>query len=342
MATNTITLESLVILAKNYQTDLKYLPYLVLRERLAALGITFYQQDDKEDSVITFLRKRGILAPYSKDQTISYKEIGKTVESVLRLETSYASLQDDIKSYEEKKIVPSKGSIANNKTKEHPYQTMIMAEKIKTYGEDIMDCLFPGVRNKNGHSPLDAFDGFDKKIDTAIAAGLISIENGNFFDCGDLNAPTSDADTSAFDHLVDFLRYNKRLRGPVDLRITPETLNNAKDACENKYSHRGNDVDFLAKLKDKSGLQNLSIISDASMGAGDRIHLSVPGNFDFGFNNLSDTEFVQIRNPWENPNLIQFWMQSDQGTRIRSFHEKVFLINAGTNTATEMSGDYVS
>lgn len=338
----TISKDSLVILAKNYQADLKYLPYAVLRNKLAAMGITLYQQSDKEDSVLTFLRKRGILGPYQKGVTIDYKDLGKVSEAILRLETSYASLQDNIKEYEEKKIVPASTSMANNQTKEHPYQVMVMAEKIKTYTEDILDCLFPGVRNTAGKTPLDAFDGYDKKIDNAITSGLISQANGNLFDCGDLAAPTNAQDYEAFDNLVAFLRFNKFLSGKVDLRITRDSLFHVKDACENKYQYRGTDTDFLSRLRDKAGLPELNVISDASMGTGERVHLSIPGNFDFGFNNLGDTEFVQIRYPYEDPNMVQFWMQSDQGTRIRSFHQKIFLVNSATNSAASMSGDYVS
>ena len=76
------------------------------------------------------------------------------------------------------------------------------------------------------------------------------------------------------------------------------------------------------------------------MGTGQRIILTAPGNFDFGMDTLGDETFVQVRNPYEDPNLVQFWIQGKYGTRIRSIHEKVFQVNEGTPVGLQLSGDY--
>jgi hypothetical protein len=55
---------------------------------------------------------------------------------------------------------------------------------------------------------------------------------------------------------------------------------------------------------------------------------------------LGDEAFVQVRNPYEDPNLVQFWIQGKYGTRIRELHEKAFQINEGSPVANTLSGDY--
>jgi hypothetical protein len=55
---------------------------------------------------------------------------------------------------------------------------------------------------------------------------------------------------------------------------------------------------------------------------------------------LGDESFVQVRNPFEDPNYVQFWLQAKYGTRIRSIHEKVFQVNEGSAVGVQLSGDY--
>jgi hypothetical protein len=59
-------------------------------------------------------------------------------------------------------------------------------------------------------------------------------------------------------------------------------------------------------------------------------------------NTKTDVQFIQARNPYEDPNYVQFWSQWELGARINSLHEKEFFCNEQTNTATDMAGDYVS
>jgi len=47
-----------------------------------------------------------------------------------------------------------------------------------------------------------------------------------------------------------------------------------------------------------------------------------------------------VRNPWEDPNLVQFWLQFDAGARINSVHPYKFIVNEGTPAANSLSGDY--
>jgi hypothetical protein len=72
---------------------------------------------------------------------------------------------------------------------------------------------------------------------------------------------------------------------------------------------------------------------------GDRVYITIPGNYHFGMDSLSDQDFVQIRSIDADPNIVQFWIQAGYGTRIASFNKKVFIVNDQADASTTMSGD---
>jgi hypothetical protein len=49
---------------------------------------------------------------------------------------------------------------------------------------------------------------------------------------------------------------------------------------------------------------------------------------------------VQIRNPYEDANEIQFWMQWEIGMRIKNLNKRGFMVSDGTVTSNPLSGDY--
>ncbi len=99
---------------------------------------------------------------------------------------------------------------------------------------------------------------------------------------------------------------------------------------------------LLTQLREDCSIPNLQIVSHYALGVGDRLVLTEPGNLDLGMNTFSDTGFVQVRNPYENPNYVQFWMQWEIGMRVKNLHKRGFMMSDGTVTANPLSGDYVS
>lgn len=153
----------------------------------------------------------------------------------------------------------------------------------------------------------------------------------------------AESNTKAFDNLIAWLRHvdPKMKNKPLILRITPNVLLEVQDALENKLAQKSIEFeDLLKHIQFRAGLSKLSIVSHYCMGTGNRIHLTTPDNFDFGMNTLSDVDFVQVRNIYEDPNFVQFWMQFGIGTRIVSLHKRVFMTNEGTPIANSLSGDY--
>ena len=219
---------------------------------------------------------------------------------------------------------------------------MVMLETIvRTFGEDILDCLFPGERNNSGTTPLDAFDGYDTLIDDMITAGTITGGKGNYVQTGAIAAPSSESDYGAFTSLLTFWRQaHQQLRTKPSLMLVPVAIADMyDDAFFNKFRSKPT-ADEYGRIELYGTGGKCKLVRSSLMGTGQRIVLTAPGNMDFGMDTLGDETFVQVRNIYEDPNYVQFWIQGKYGTRIRSINEKVFQVNDGASVGAQLSGDY--
>lgn len=341
--TQVVNIEGLNRAAEKYDREFKVLPYAVLMTELAILRIRLIQVNYK-DTIIEELRKGGITKPYVEGD-IAYSEITKLRERSLITEPSYAAIKDSIRNYREKNVLfePTANKV-DNQNKKHPLEKMIIINKIRTVSEDILDAIHPAARNTADKSPMGMFNGVDTIIDNAIAAGEISIAEKNQINSGTFAAPTSETDTEAWDMLVAWLRsvHIKFAMNQVPvLRIPINIYYYCADALANKLRYKGVEFeDFVRHLQDRANMPKLIVVKHFAMGNGTRLTLQVDGNIDLGMNTMGDEQFVQVRAPYEDPNLVQFWLQFDAGMRINSIHPYKFVVNEGTPVANPVSGDY--
>lgn len=338
-----ITVSGLNRASEKYDPILKKLPFLVLSDKLKELEINLIEVINK-DTIIQFQRKGGIGKPYVAG-TIDYTaELGKLSERTLEVKACYSAIKDHIQNYVSKAVLNPAGDKVDNQQKKHPLEQLFLETKVRTVGEDIIDALFPAVRDIADKSPYGMLDGFSTMIANEIVAATISAANKNYATSGTLPAP-SNSDTIAIDNLITWIRKaNFNLLKNGVLYMAPSALYNCQDALENKLKYRPTNgfEAFQEYLREATHSPNLRVISDSCFGSGSQLILTKPRNFDLGMNTISDSTFVQVRNPFEDPNYVQFWMQWGLGARINSVHEKEFFVNEQTNTATELAGDYLS
>lgn len=342
-----VTIDGLTRAAEKYDRDFKVLPFAVFLDALRALRVRLTQVNYK-DTIIEMTRKGGITKPYSTSLVNpDYEDdIMSLDERSLIVEPAYAAVKDNILNYREKQVLydPTQDSV-NDKTKKHPLEKQIIGSKIKTVGEDLIDSLFHAERDTTDKTPYGLFNGFDYHIDAAVASGALSAAKRNYVDSGSLAAPSNSTDETAINNLVDWLRSaHVRFDKNAILRVPWNIYRNCADALEIKLMYKANvNADVLvAYLRDKTQFTRLRLIAHEALGTGDRIHLSGDGNWDFGMNTPGSQQFVQVRNPYEDPNLVQYWLQFEAGTRINSLHPKKLMVNQGTATANQLSGDYLS
>ena len=343
---NVVNIESLNRELVNYQKDMIVLPYALLLPVLQDLKVSMLGNVVGKDVVIVKERAGAVSAPYTPGQIAAYKnELMRMYERKLEPELCYAAVKDNILNYRKKHVLfdAAKNKV-DNKEKAHPLEREIIADSVVTVSEDIIDALFFAERDSADPSPLGMVDGIYTIQDALVTAGAVTEGKGNLVACGSLAAPANGSDITAYISLRNWLRAtDKKIKNkPLILHIANNILTNAKDALENKRSGYS-DTNFnvlLDALKSDCSLPNLMISSHYCLGEGTRLSLTEPGNFDIGFNTLSDIDFMKIRTPWEDPNMVQFWIQWEMAMRIKNFHKRGFMISDGTTVGNEMSGDY--
>lgn len=338
----TVDITSLSETAVRRQQDLKMLPYAVLRIVLGVHGINLMPGIQNKDVITSFKRKSGIFRPYATDIEISHSDVGKAEEATLEVKQAFASVKDNIQNYRTISVGPDT-LLGKNKSKKHPWQMVMLLAIVRTFGEDIIDALFPAIRDITDQSPTGAFDGFDTIIDAKIADGSIAAAHGNYVATGAIAAPADENDTDAADILLEFWRsaHPRFKEGKSQLLLPSDIADHYDDAFFNKYKTKPIVDEYNRSVLHGSG-GKCTIVRSTAMGTGQRIMLTAPGILDFGMDTMGDETFVQVRNPYEDPNLVQFWIQGSYGTRIREVHEKVFQVNDGVPVANALSGDYIS
>ena len=327
--------------AITYQKALKRLPFFVLGQTLAIHGFNIMPGVQNKDVITNYFRYGGIAKPYVPEK-VEEALVGKTQERILQVQKAYTNVRDEPSRFKKTVIGPDQ-ILGKNKSKQHPWQLVMLWSMITTYGEDIIDAIFPAKYDPDDRSPMGLFDGIDTLIDRDITNGLISPALGNQRNTGALTMPTSDTDTTVYDQLVEFWRTAHPLLKAANTELlVPTEIAEAYDrAYAIKYKTKPTMDIFNRTFLDGTSNRSRIVRSDA-MGTGQRIILTVPGNFDFGMDTESDATFVQIRDIDPDPNVVRFWIQADYGCRVRNVHPKVFRINEGTPVPQMLSGDYVA
>ena len=347
--TKIVNVDSITRAAKQYDPMLKTLPFASLDPVLTEMGINLLEVGDGENIETTFERNGKLIKPYvasTSDKDADEKEIGQFVEMPLQTKKVYAALKDHIDNYTSEKVVVNDVNKVDQQKKQHPLEALILVEKVKTVAEDQIDAMFHSKFDTSDQSPLGISDGFYTLQDNFIVSGDIAEAKGNYTTCGSLAAPANESDITAYASILAWLRKSHAMlkNQNVNLYIPGDSLLNVLDAAANKFRYL-NDVNKSVLeqiLREHAMIKGLNIKSHYCLGTGSRLFLTVNGNLDYGMSRRSDSQYVQVRQPYSDPNWIQFWLQFRVGQRIKSLHAKSFMMSDGTVTSVSLSGDYQS
>lgn len=339
-----VTIDGLKRAAVTYQDVLRVLPYLVFAD-VAARNKLVVVEVDSEDVITNKRRGANIMGPYVPGMEIKNQEdLIRFVSMSLKPELVYCSMVDNINNYSDKKVISNAGEPVNHKTKKHPLEAMIVKDQVISFLEDVCCSMYFSERDESVASPLTAFNGFFTKINAAVTGGLITADAGNLKTTGVIAMPTSGTDVLAYEKLVEFIgTADSFLRKNCELRISEDVFRAARAAYKNKCKAFGDPTtaQFLEALKSDSYATNLEVIADEAFGKGSKMLLTAPKLLEFGQAPNNAGSFVQVRDPFPDPNDVQFWIQTAYDTRINDIHRKVFQTNEQQNTALSLAGDYV-
>ena len=339
--TRVINIDELKRYAKTYDGVLRVLPFFSLQEFAQRMRLNVIEVRD-EDVLVNFRRKAGNTGPYKAGASIDYPdEIGKIVEMSLKPELTVSRIKDNIQNYKEKRVISNAGEPVDHVSKRHPLEKTVIDNMVISHTEDVIFSAFFAERNEEVYSPLTAFTGFFPWIDHFKTTSDISLANGNLVPTGEFGSGDGVDD---YDRLVQFLRQAHPMlkRGAV-LYYSSSVELVCKEALRKKTSafKRPTSEEFWEAVKDDANFPMLQPVSHEAYGTGSALILVKPGMLDLGVNTRRASQFVQVRDIFEDPNDVQFWLQSAYGTRFQDVHRKVFQVNECTNQGVDLAGDYV-
>ena len=336
-----INIDELKRYAQSYDNALRVLPYFTLQEFAQRMRLNVIEVSD-EDVLVNFRRKAGNTGPYKAGASISYPdEIGRIVEMSLKPELTVSRLKDNIQNYKEKRVISNAGERVDHVNKRHPLEKMVIDTMVISHTEDVVFSAFFAERDDSAFSPMSAFTGFFPWIDHFKTTSDISMANRNLVPTGEFG---SGDDVDDYDRLVTFLRQAHPMlkRGAV-LYYSSSVELICKEALRQKTKafKRPTSEEFWEAVKDDANFPMLQPISHEAYGTGSALILTKPGMLDLGVNTRRASQFVQVRDIFEDPNDVQFWLQAAYGTRFQDVHCKVFQVNECSNEGVDLAGDYV-
>ena len=339
--TRVINIDELKRYAKTYDGVLRVLPFFSLQEFAQRMRLNVIEVRD-EDVLVNFRRKAGNTGPYKAGASIDYPdEIGKIVEMSLKPELTVSRIKDNIQNYKEKRVISNAGEPVDHVSKRHPLEKTVIDNMVISHTEDVIFSAFFAERNEGVYSPLTAFTGFFPWIDHFKTTSDISLANQNLVPTGEFGSGDGVDD---YDRLVQFLRQAHPMlkRGAV-LYYSSSVELICKEALRKKTSafKRPTSEEFWEAVKDDAKFPMLQPVTHEAYGTGSALILVKPGMLDLGVNTRRASQFVQVRDIFEDPNDVQFWLQSAYGTRFQDVHRKVFQVNECTNQGVDLAGDYV-
>lgn len=339
--TRVINIDELKRYAKTYDGVLRVLPFFSLQEFARRMKLNVIEVRD-EDVLVNFRRKAGNTGPYKAGASISYPdEIGKIVEMSLKPELTVCRIKDNIQNYKDKRVISNAGEPVDHVSKRHPLEKTVIDNMVISHTEDVIFSAFFAERNEEVYSPLTAFTGFFPWIDHFKTTSDISLANRNLVPTGEFGSGDGVDD---YDRLVQFLRQAHPMlkRGAV-LYYSSSVELVCKEALRQKTKafKRPTSEEFWEAVKDDANFPMLEPVTHEAYGTGSALILVKTGMLDLGVNTRRASQFVQVRDIFEDPNDVQFWLQSAYGTRFQDVHCKVFQVNECTNQGVDLAGDYV-
>ena len=343
----TVDVAGLQKAAQTYDKVLRTLPYFALESLSKAL--IFNVKEVSMENIITHQRRRaGITKAYKPGNIGAYAESLIAFESSsLKVAETVTKTKDNIHNYDDVDVQFLGGKPVDNTARKHPLEYRILKALVESHMEDICFAAIGGERDDASDSAMAAIDGVYTKADALLITGELTAARGNFATTGAFLMPSDESDTSAYDVLVEFIGgAHDMLRtswgGTPQLLIPMNVLKAARAALRNKLKAIKYPTmdETLAHIREDALAPDLLLNTHTALGQGSRLIMQKVGNIDLGWNTKKASNFVKIRDIYEDPNDFQFWLQAGYGMRIIDWHEKKFRTNEQTNDVPSLAGDY--
>lgn len=308
----TIT-QSLIDAGTQYRKDLLTMPVAVLADVLQFMSIRTGVQGKIIGGALSTDAQ---LRPYRTEKGAS----DTTTITPYEWETY---LGDVVKEFDPNKIL---GTLYTERTNKKPTEReiarLVALEMSKKVGEALYDAMFTAVRDSEGDTTADLFNGFSTLTASAVTAGTLSAVKKNYQDL------TSEAITvlNVGDVLKTAYRAIDKLlkKKKVNLYLPSSVLDMYEDWFQVEHGHAPWNDRFeqmtLVGSRGKCVFVPLDNMEDQ-----DYMYFTTRDNLLVGVDQESDKEDVRIRE-CDNPKLVQFFMMSYFGVGFETLDKSAINV----------------
>lgn len=299
--------------ATKYDKVLRLAPYLKLQELLR--GAITVRSNVKNEQVISMLDTTAEMAPHSSNyspqtgvNSIKGRLIKVYVGSLVFLE----NVEDLRNTFMDELI--------DNQSNKHPLEMQILTAVMGNVGQRLALNLFKAVRNSNGTTTADLFDGFDTIATAEKAANKISIANGNYKNLGTVTEnDIIDAMIAFYDSWDDNLKSTPNVKVNISHQVLNAVRKNLR--ADDPYLFAQN-TPFGQKLAEIIGWNtDVEVIPHFGKKNSPWIQATVPANMIAATDKESDLGAIKVRevdDPWKN----QFAMKGCFGVEYATLDKR--------------------
>lgn len=283
------------------------------------------------------VRAYDVTKTYTEDDA---KEISRIIERRLKVHLAFRMANLNTQRFKEKEPFDT-----TDKTNEEilmglPATSYALLQAGEYYAQDVIKPFFHGDRDLGNDNPLGIYDGILKHVKKDMTTYvdesgvtvpvLISKENGNLIETSPLTKPVSETDFTAFSVFEEFIEAldPALLDNPdgvlvlVDKKKAPFIY----QAYMNRYPNLQNSVKFEGGYKFFTH-DNITLVGTPLLGDTNLMIATRPGNMHFGIASEHDDNNVYAKQYGLDPNRINLWIQSYQGTRLLNPTKSHFAIS---------------
>ncbi len=282
--TISFTLEDYQVAARKYRKELLMLPIIGIQETLKFMtgrpGIRYQE-------AVGTLTGNAQFAPYKTNRSHDFD--GNVKHRIL--ETFFGNCVEKFEPNSlVSKLLGSVGATKGNGQAQTPSAKLVLALIARSLSEHLDQAIFPAVRNANGDTTMDLFNGFDTITQTEITGGDISVANKNY-----IKLDEAITTANAVDLLKSVLfKLNHKLRKKNLFVYCSQDI---VDKYNESYLLTHNAVQYNTKynqtiLEGSNG--QVTFCPLASKDGSKFIHITDKGNMLVGYDQMGDVESLEV------------------------------------------------
>lgn len=257
------------------------------------------------------------------------KEVARIIERRLKTHLAFRMANMNVQRFKEKEPFDTTDKTAEEILLGLPSTAFTLLQAGEYYAQEVIKAFFHGDRELGNNNPLGIYDGIFKHIKKdmttytdeggATVPVLIGKDNHNLFETSPITKPTSSTDFTAFSVFEEFLESldSSLVDNPEGVLV----LVDKKKAPFIYQAYMNRYPSLQASVKYEGGYQffthdKIKLVGTPLMGKTDTMIATRPGNLHFGIESERDDNNVFVKQYGIDPNRLNLWIQSYQGTRL--------------------------